>query len=272
MNIDSLKQRLLAGLVHLLASLLVAAAVAALIFLVWYPPPLAETQGVSRLLLILIAVDVTIGPLITTLVFDRRKKSLKFDLAVVMLLQLGFLLYGLHSIYGGRPALIVFNIDRFDVVAAGAMDLDGLRVAQEQGKPGLPWMRPRIVGALLPTDPQERTELMFSSGRGGSDLPQLAQYHVPYEEVRSQVLGRMQDLAELKDLNHLDEPAWQALLKSLQLPEAGLAYLPLKGKVQDGVVVVNRQTAEVIRILLLAPEWHRPAAPDKPQPATPELG
>ena len=272
MNIDSLKQRLWAGLIHLVASLLVAAAVAALIFLVWYPAPLAETQGVSRLLLILIAVDVTIGPLITTLVFDRRKKSLKLDLAIVVVLQIGFLLYGLHSIYGGRPALIVFNVDRFDVVPAGSMDMEGLRIAREQGKPGLPWMRPRIVGALLPADPQERNELMFSSGQGGSDLPQLAQYHVPYEEVRTQVLGKMQDVAELKDLNQLDEPAWQALLQSLPLPEAGLAYLPLRGKVRDGVVVVNRKTGEVLRILLLEPRWHRPAPPAKAQPDPPELG
>ncbi len=41
----NLKQRLQAGLVHLSASCLVAAA--ALILLVWYPAPLADAQGVS---------------------------------------------------------------------------------------------------------------------------------------------------------------------------------------------------------------------------------
>jgi len=251
----NLKERLRAGLVHLLASSLVAAAVAALIFLAWYPTPLAEAQGVSRLLLLLIAIDVTIGPLVTTLVYDRRKKSLKFDLAVVVLLQLGFLLYGLHAIHGGRPALIVFNVDRFDAVPASMMDPGGLELARQQGKPGLPWLRPRIVAALVPADLQERNALTLSSGMGGADLPELAQYHVPYAEVAAAVLPRVRPLSELRSVNPIDDSEWQSLLDSLPLPEPAMGYLPLKAKVRDGAVIVNRQNAEVIRILLLQPKW-----------------
>lgn len=258
MNKTRLKQRLQAGLVHLCASILIAGAAAALIFFAWYPSPLAEAQGVSRLLLVLIGVDVAIGPLITVIVFDRRKKSLKYDLATVVALQLGALVYGLHSIYEGRPALIVFNVDRFDAVAAGSLELTGLKKAKEEGKPGLPWLRPRIVGARIPADPAERHLLMLSSAQGGADLPELAQYHVPYSEITAEVQATARPLSELKEVNDLDESRWQALLQSLSSPQTDLAYLPLKAKVRDCVVIVNRRNAEVIRILPLQPKWRRP--------------
>ena len=45
-----------------------AAAAMAVIFLLWYPGALAGAQGVSRLVLIMIGVDVVIGPLITLIV------------------------------------------------------------------------------------------------------------------------------------------------------------------------------------------------------------
>lgn len=257
MDRTQLQQRLQAGLIHLAASALVATVVTALIFLIWYPPPLAAAQGVSRLLLVLIGVDVALGPLTTTIIFDRGKKSLKFDLSVVVLLQLAALLYGLASIYGGRPALIVFNQDRFDAVPASMMDPGSLELAKQQGKPGLPWLRPRVVAALIPTDADELRALMLSSSMGGADLPELAQYHVSYAEAAAAVIRKCRPLSELRSVNPMEETEWQAVLDSLPLPEAEMAYLPLKAKVKDGAVIVNRQTAEVIRILDLQPRWSR---------------
>jgi hypothetical protein len=41
-----------------------------------------EAAGGDRLIFILAAVDVTLGPLITLIIFKAGKKGLKFDLAV----------------------------------------------------------------------------------------------------------------------------------------------------------------------------------------------
>ena len=116
MRRSSLFDRVRASAVHLGISTVIALAALTLIYLVWYPQSLAETQGVSRLALVLIGVDVTIGPLITLIIFNRAKKSLRFDLAVVACLQVAALIYGMHSIFIARPAIIAFNVDRFDVV------------------------------------------------------------------------------------------------------------------------------------------------------------
>jgi hypothetical protein len=241
----SLADRLRAGGLHLGLSVAVALCAMALIFLGWYPPPLAEAQGVSRLLLILIAVDVAVGPMITVLIFDRAKKSLRFDLAVVGVCQLAFLLYGLQAIYTGRPAVIVFNVDRFDVVQAQDVDRSSLARAKEAGMPGLPLWRPRFVYAKLPADAQRRRP----------DLPHMAEWYEPYESGRETVIGRLRPLDELQSINRLEEREWGAFLDALGQPPAELGYLPLRARVRDGAVIVDRATAEIRRIVLLQPRW-----------------
>jgi hypothetical protein len=62
-----------------------------LMLAVWYPQHYFAAMGGTTLILLLIGVDVVIGPLITLIVFDPKKKSLRFDLAVIAVLQLGAL-------------------------------------------------------------------------------------------------------------------------------------------------------------------------------------
>lgn len=248
--------RLKAGSIHLGISFLIALAAAALVFLIWYPAPLAEAQGVSRLVLVLIGVDVAIGPLITVIIFNRAKKSLRMDLAVVACLQLAALLYGLHSIFIARPAILAFNVDRFDVVPALDVDPASLKKARAAGKPGLPWWGPRIVVALLPTDREERNSLLFSAAGGGPDLPQMAQWYEPYAAVaREEVIKQIRPLSELREVNHLDSSAWEALLASLGRRESEIGYLPLSAKIKDGAVIVDTKTAAILKVALLQPKW-----------------
>lgn len=255
------------ALIHLCISALVALVAMALIFRVWYPGALAPIQGVNRLVLVLIGVDVVIGPLITAIIYDPAKKWLRLDLAVIAALQTTALLYGLHTIFIGRPVYVVFNVDRFNVVQAQDVDRASLEKAVKQGQPGLPWWGPRTLASRLPTDAKEREALLFSSLSGGADLPQLPHLFVPYADDRAAVRARQRPLRELKQLNGLDDAAWTALLATLGRGESGLAYLPLMGKEREGAVVVDAGTARIIRILALTPGWTKidPAAPASPR-------
>ena len=114
------RDRLTASGVHFGASLLIAAFAGALVFGVWYPYPYREISGGRELFLLVVSVDVILGPLITLAVFNRAKprRELTRDLAVVVLLQLGALAYGLWTVSMARPVHMVFEIDRFRVVHA----------------------------------------------------------------------------------------------------------------------------------------------------------
>ena len=115
-----------ASALHLGLSAAIGLSVIALMLAVWYPQPYFAAMGGDTLILILIGVDVVIGPVITLIVFDPKKKSLKFDLAVIALLQLAALAYGCHVMFEARPVYNVFVVDRFEVVAANQVDDESL--------------------------------------------------------------------------------------------------------------------------------------------------
>jgi hypothetical protein len=70
--------------------------------------------------LIVVTVDVILGPLITLAVFNRAKPwtELRRDLVIVALIQLSALGYGLWTVFVARPVHLVFEYDRFRVVHA----------------------------------------------------------------------------------------------------------------------------------------------------------
>src|SRR5258708_25743002 len=98
---------------HLLISVAVAAAVFALMLSLWYPGPLFEAAGGDDLLFILVGVDVVVGPLITLVIFRSGKRGLKFDLAVIGMLQIAALAYGVYALDLARPPFLGLVKDQF---------------------------------------------------------------------------------------------------------------------------------------------------------------
>lgn len=101
---------------HLLISLLIAGASLFMIFGVWYPSPLHTALGIGGLVVMMLAIDVILGPLLTLVLAKEGKKGLKTDLIVIGVVQLTALFYGLYSIDKGRPVAIAFDINRFELV------------------------------------------------------------------------------------------------------------------------------------------------------------
>ena len=114
------KDRLRASGIHLGISVAIALLAALLVFLVWYPYPYREISGGRELFLILVSVDVVLGPLITLTIFNRAKpwRALRRDLAIVGLIQFSALCYGMWTVFVARPVHLAFEIDRFRVIHA----------------------------------------------------------------------------------------------------------------------------------------------------------
>ena len=125
---ENLKTRVFAAGVHLLASLVVAFIAAYVVFGLWYPAPYDVLSGGKELFWLVVGVDVILGPFITFLVFNqkKRRRELFLDLAVVALIQLGALGYGLWTVFVARPVYLVFEYSRFSIVHA--VDIDPKRL------------------------------------------------------------------------------------------------------------------------------------------------
>jgi hypothetical protein len=244
---------------HLLICIAIAACVLSLVYFGWYKHVLAATQGVGTILLILLSIDVVLGPVLTLLVYKKGKKTLLFDLAVIGLVQMAFLVYGLIAVEKSRPAFLVFSVDRFEATSSAEWDTKSLEALKKKPNPtAVPsWTGPTIVGVLPPDDVEERNAALASSLGGGPDLPQMPQYYRDYAKVAASAAGRSQAIDALLKLNPTKNELITGLTQKIAQREGlsvtEIGFLPLKGKDRDASVFVNRKTGAVLGFELLDP-------------------
>lgn len=235
--------RIKAFAIHLLLSACLALAVVCLVFFIWYPSPLHAALGVTKIFLMLIAIDMVLGPCLTLLVYKQGKRTLVMDLAIIAALQIGALLYGLHAVAEGRPAWLVFADDRFYLVRANEIDERKLDQAKmEYRAPS--WVGPKWVSVLEPESADEKSDLLFESVFAGVDISQRPNFYQSLSLVDSAVQKAGKPLALLEKYNASE--AVEAILKTY--PKAG-AWLPLKTNQQDMVVLLKENSGEVVAIV-----------------------
>ena len=199
------RDRLTAAGIHLGLSLTIAALAAILVFLVWYPGAFRELAGGRGLFVLLTSVDVVLGPLLTLAVFDRTKsrRHLRLDLAVIGVLQLAALVYGLHTVFIVRPVAMVFEVDRMRLVVADDVAVDELPRALPAYR-SLPLTGPLLLGARAPRDAAERNDALMQ-GLAGKDVGVRPTFWQPYEEAKGRALERSRPMAAL--IEHYPEQA-----------------------------------------------------------------
>ena len=127
----NLKNRFVGAGVHLCICLVIAVLAWFVIFKFFYPYPFIEISGGRQLFLLLVTVDVILGPLLTFTVLSPGKVRhiLRRDLIIIGAVQMAALLYGLGIMYFARPIYLVHEVDRFKVVSAADVDKSDLAEA-----------------------------------------------------------------------------------------------------------------------------------------------
>lgn len=248
----TIKNRWQAASIHLCASLCVLMLVGLLATLCWYPLELRAAHGGIQLFWVIAGVDAVLGPLLTCIVYAPQKKSLKFDLAVIVALQLSALAYGCNTLFQGRPVYLVFAVDRYELVTANQILLAEQEKATNAEFKRLPLVGVDLIGVTPPRDAQERLRIL-GSALNGSDLQSFPQYYVPYAEVASKAAHAAKPietfLAKYPEL-HGDA---QSLMNGRRVTQAETGYLPLRGRAADMCVMVDKRNGNVIGYLAADP-------------------
>jgi hypothetical protein len=238
-----------AAAIHLSISVTIGLAAALLIFGLWYPPPYSQATGAPELVMLLLGVDLALGPLLTLFVFKAGKKSLKFDLSVIALLQACALVYGLSVVARARPVYVVGAIDRFVLVSANDLDPKDLAEAKPEFR-SLPWTGPRLVGIEMPAQGKERTDLMFSS-LAGKDVEKFPKYYVAYAQAAPRLLARARTLDAVRQTHPHAAPQLDAWLRTSGRDAAKLLALPVIVRHGDLTMLLDRDTGEALDALPL---------------------
>ena len=246
-----MKDRITAFLIHLAISCIIAVIAIVIVYYVWYPAPLHDAVGVTKVFLMLLAIDITLGPVLTLIIYKRDKPSLRFDLTVIAAIQLAALCYGIFNVFEGRPAFVVYNKDRFDITRAMDIDSNSATNAQKNGNQSavISWFSPRWVAAVASKDNERQLKINMGSISGGPDWPQFPELFVPLEKDKTQMLKYAKSLQELRDLHGKDDKL--SILDNWQ--DSHVKWLPLRGTVKDMVVLIDADSAEVVEVIDIEP-------------------
>lgn len=247
------RPRLVAAAVHLGCCALVAALVLALVFLLWYPAPLDGISGVETILVIMLGADVALGPFVTLIIYEKGKKSLRFDLTVVIAIQVLALAYGMYTVHEGRPTHLVFVKDRFELVAPADIEARARAAAADNPSAARDVFRPRWVAARMPASEQERQAMLFEALERGRDVHHHPRFYEPYSAQALAAAAKAQPLETLRRFNPQAIGEIEKLPATLGVPAESLRYLPLKGPHRDGAVIVYAESGRVLRVLALQP-------------------
>lgn len=221
---------------HLLISTFIALLCLYTVFYLWYPSPLDKALDVTSIFLMLISIDVVVGPLLTLLVAKQGKKTLKMDLLVIGLIQVLALGYGIYTVAKGRPIWLVYSYSgRFEVVQAYEVDSSGAEKEMSQSWIGPQWAElvENIPGDVLL-----------------SEAYLNARYLEPFNSVkkRRDISTHAYPVTVLSRFNNA-EKVEQLLAK---YPEAN-AFVPMISKRAAISVVINKDVGAPIAVVDLSP-------------------
>lgn len=250
-GISPWKDRFKASSIHLGISLLIAALAALLVFGLWYPYPYREASGGRALFLLVVTVDVILGPLVTFTVFNRTKPKAELvrDLSIVGLVQLVALSYGLWSVCAARPVHLVFEFDRFRAVH-GVEVPDDLLGKVPAGIRAMPLTGPTIlaVRAFRDVNEESTATIQALSGLPLSARPDLWE---PYAQARQRVLAAAKPLSALRQRFPGKTAEIDAAVAASGRPADKLMYLPMVARQSFWTVLVDAESAAVCGYLPL---------------------
>lgn len=241
--------------IHLLISAVIAICISVPLLLLWYTPSLFLAADAQKLLLLLLGVDVTLGPLITLVIFNSKKsrKELTIDLSIIATLQLAALIYGMSITFQARPVFIAFTQDSFTV--ANAYQLYDINLADSTYPEfkSLPLTGPVYVYAEMPSDEKEKNDIETSKifGLGLACFPK---YYKPYTEHMITAGKAARPIAELKSLKQDHIAEINKAIEHSGKTESEIGYLPLKGMKKDLTILLGKNDGKIIEILPISTE------------------
>jgi len=131
----------------------------------------------------MLAIDLTVGPLLTLIVYRQGKRGLKFDIAVITIAQMAFLAYGLQTLWQSRPVFLVATPDMYTVVFANEIRPVDLAAASRPEWRRLSWTGPVLVGTRMPKDPDQRREVMDAFMAAGAGIERTPRFYLDFNDV-----------------------------------------------------------------------------------------
>jgi len=220
------RDKLLAFGIHFIATALLAALAAALIFLVWYPHPFELMVRGLELFELVVICDLALGPLLSFVVFNRNKTrlALAIDYTVIAIVQISGLVYGVYTVAESRPVYVAFSVDRYEVVAARELKPEEIAEAKDPRFRHVSLTGPRYVAVSMPEAAREQSLMDELAGNPAFVRPR---WFVDVPSVLPKILERAKPLEDLEKLHGDTRPLIAEEVTRIGLPRERLRWVPV---------------------------------------------
>ena len=247
---------------HFIFSFILIGGLAFFVVSLWYPGIWAVELGGYKLVVMIVLLDLCIGPVCVGLSYknhkSRREKT--FDISVITLCQLAFFSWVAWTISISRPVFIVFDTDRFEM--AVDQDIDRSKLPETGAFSTIPFLssaRMAIVD-LETTVPDENERIEVNNDAVfGVDISKVPKYYVPYEgKYLDKVLAKANGYDAFTKTDETKNMA-NEIMKKHQLSESEFKWLPIRyfSPQEQGqlfmTVIIDPKTAEIIDYIEIDP-------------------
>lgn len=236
---------------HSLVTLVCAAVTYVLVFYVWYPDVFAHLMPGTKLFLLVLAVELVLGPCISLVIFNptKSRRELILDYLIAGSIQFSALVYGVLSVVDSRPIYVVFVKDRLEVVSAAELDKPDLLEASSHHFSEISWAGPRFICVRVPRDAAEKERLLFDEIPSGKDVQHLPRFYRECNKGELPQYGfaisKLKSIAAVRDKDEVSP--------ELMRLDDDKVWLPIMGKMGVWVAIFDRSSSVPIRYIQFDP-------------------
>jgi hypothetical protein len=244
--------RLKLFLLHLLSSAAVLTLILGGLYLGWYRWPGWYLTDVTRVVLVMVCVDVVLGPALTLIVANQKKsrRELTRDIGIIVAVQLCALTYGSAQLWSGRPLYYAFSENVLQLVQAYDIDADEAKLGREQNPTLAPhwYSLPRWIWAPLPQDEETREKIIAAAVSGGDDITSMPQYFKRWEDGVTVLRSQLKKVDDVLYFTKNEKKKLKEKIKAAGLPDDQLNAISLTGRSDPLLAVFDPASLKMVAV------------------------
>ncbi len=219
----------------------------------WYRWPGWYLSGALKIALLMAAVDVVAGPLLTLIIANPNKprRELARDVSIIVVVQLAAAGYGVTTLWDGRPLYYTYSERFLEMVQAGDLDPEQVALGQKLNPALAPhwYSLPRWIYAPLPKAANLADEIKSAAVNGGDDVIQMPRYYKPWEDGLAEMRKNLRVVDKMSELLPRDKKVARERLREMGVPSDQPIALPMLGRGRPLVAIIDPATARITALI-----------------------
>jgi hypothetical protein len=251
MGLD-MRFRLKAFSLHLLTSAAVLALILGSLYFGWYRWPGWYLTDVTRVIIVMVCVDVVLGPTLTLIIANKNKprRELARDIGIIALVQVCALAYGSVSLWNGRPMYYAFSESILQLVQAYDIDESEAKLGREQNPALAPhWYNlPRWIWAPLPNDTEARQKIVGAAISGGDDVISMPRYFKPWQEGLPSLRSQLKKVDDVAYFAKSEKKKLKEKMRAAGIADDQADVMPLTGRGHPLLAVIDPTNLKITAV------------------------